>query len=213
MDQKKDNDEEGTRYLKLAIVLLDSATPPANGTEWLSSVKSVFAELGFEHFTLTAFNQIFLGVDEESVMHQYLDMLQKQATAKEGELKKEIVTTKGDDGGADDGGVGKGDGGEAQTVTAGQDVDFSASDLELLTSARETKTYGCPISKAAESRQSRKHRMHADRLIRNSLAHHPHLYTGVDIGNVAEVLRLGKGFALGSEARLAVAQCKLLFIA
>jgi hypothetical protein len=214
MDKKKDNDEESTRFLKLAILPLDSATPPVNGTEWLSSVKSVFAELGFEHFTLTAFNQIFLGVDKESVMHQYLDMLQKQATAKGGELKKEVATAEkdvkkkeGQSDGAEAGDAGKGGGGDARAA----DVDFSASDLELLTSARETKTYGCPISKGAESRQSRKSRMHADRLIRNSLVHHPHLYTGVDIGNVAEVLRLGKGFALGSEAKLAVAQCKLLF--
>jgi hypothetical protein len=96
MDKKKDDDEESTRFLKLAILPLDSATPPVNGTEWLSSVKSVFAELGFEHFTLTAFNQIFLGVDKESVMHQYLDMLQKQSTAKGGVLKKEIATVEKD---------------------------------------------------------------------------------------------------------------------
>ena len=90
---------------------------------------------------------------------------------------------------------------------------FSDSDMELITSTTNTKTYGCPIVKpwAAETRQSRKLRMYADRLIRQSLVHHPHLYTGVPLGDVAEILRLGRGFALGSSAKLAVAQCKLLF--
>ena len=84
---------------------------------------------------------------------------------------------------------------------------FSDSDLALIKGSTNTRTYGCPIKKpwAAETLQSRKLRMFADRLIRQSLVHHPHLHTGVPLGDVAEILRLGRGFALGSSAKLAVA--------
>ena len=90
---------------------------------------------------------------------------------------------------------------------------FSDSDLALIKGSTNTRTYGCPIKKpwAAETLQSRKLRMYADRLIRQSLVHHPHLHTGVPLGDIAEILRLGRGFALGSSAKLAVARCKQLF--
>ena len=66
---------------------------------------------------------------------------------------------------------------------------FSDSDLELIKGSSNTRTYGCPITKpwAAETHQSRKLRMYADRLIRQSLVHHPHLYTGVPLGDIVSL--------------------------
>ena len=86
-----DGKDEIARYAKLSILTLDQSTPPSNinGAEWVSSVLAVYAETGFEHFTLSAFCREFTGVDKSSVMHQYVAMLREEAGASDGAVKEE----------------------------------------------------------------------------------------------------------------------------
>ena len=215
-----DNKDEIARYAKLSIVPLDQSVPPSNGAEWVSSVLAVYAETGLEHFTLAAFCKEFIGVDMNSVMHRYVAMLRDEAS--DGVVKKEVVKKEvvmeevGASPSADPATEFK-QGAVSDDISEMQfgveNEQFSDSDMALIRGSTNTRSYGCPLKKpwAAESLQSRKLRMYADRLIRQSLVHHPHLHTGVPLGDIAEILRLGRGFALGSSAKLAVARCKQLF--
>ena len=115
-----------------------------------------------------------------SVMHQYVAMLREEAGASVEAVKEEVGKVEVD-ASLDASGAGvkqeevSDDISEMQFKFGVENEKFSDSDLALIKGSTNTRTYGCPITKpwAAETLQSRKLRMYADRLIRQSLVHHP----------------------------------------